>query len=136
VPPATSPRPAFVPFVAPSNNKTTTTTKPKNNKSTNNAPAGTVAPAGNATAPAADPGSPPGTDPPIVVGGVVVTHNNKSAAERALEKKGLSTSGSGTGNVLLIGAVAVLPIIGAIALGGFGDTRRRFRRLAGHKYYG
>jgi hypothetical protein len=100
-------------------------------------PAGIAAPTSSpattgATAPVANPTVAPGTDPPVQVAGKDVSR--ESAAERALAAQGISSGGSGVSDVVLIGAIAVLPIIGAIVLGGFGDTRRWFRRRLSRQY--
>ena len=100
-------------------------------------PAGIAAPSTSpattgATTPVANPTVAPGTDPPVQVAGKDVTR--ESAAERALAAQGVSSGGSGVSGVVLIGAIAVLPIIGAIVLGGFGDTRRWFRRRLSRQY--
>jgi hypothetical protein len=137
-PPAPAPpRQSVIPFV-PSGGatlgRTTTTTKPKNSQPTQQQPA-VVAPGAPATVPAtaapttaaADPSQSPATDPLVQVAGEHVSRQD--TAQQLLA--GGSGSGSGGNStlttVLLVGAVAILPIVGAFALGA-GDSRKWFRR--------
>jgi hypothetical protein len=144
-PPATKP-PVFIPPAAPSPpgqnvspfvpsggatlGRTTTTTKPKNSNQTQQQPA-VVTPgepatsAAPTTGAAVDPSQTAGTDPLVHVAG---EHVSRQDTAQELLAGGSGSSGDSTlTTVLLIGAVAVLPIVGAIALGA-GDSRRWFRR--------
>jgi hypothetical protein len=80
---------------------------------------------------AADPASPPATDPLIQLAGNDVTR--RADPQKLLSSKGLTEGDSGISSVLLIGAAAVLPIAGAIAFGLFGDGRRWLRRRASRR---
>jgi hypothetical protein len=129
-PPAPAPAPRIV--TPPSGNsslgRTTTTTKPKNSKQsvqsvqsqqsvvTPDAGA-TATTASPTTAAAADPAQPPATDPLVKVAGKEVSRQATSAQ---LIAAGPDSGGNDSTltTVLLIGAVAVLPIVGAVALTG------------------
>src|SRR6185312_3276599 len=111
---------------------------PKNAKNSKQQPAvvapGTVATsppptAAATTAPAANPAAAPATDPVVRVAGENVTR--KATTQRLLTADPASDHSSWFGTALLIGAVAVLPIVGAIALGGTGSDCRWFRRTPG-----
>ncbi|HZP27919.1 MAG TPA: hypothetical protein VFC99_03115 [Acidimicrobiia bacterium] len=77
-----------------------------------------------ATVPVANPAASPATDPEVRVAGKEATR--KAVAQRLLDTSG-SSGDSIWPTVALIGAVAVLPIVGAFALGS-GDIRKWFRR--------
>jgi hypothetical protein len=74
-----------------------------------------------------NPAAQPASDPLVEVAGRDAVRGD--ASTRLPLPKGLTGSDSGISDVVLIGFAAVLPIVAAIVLGGFSDTRRRLQRL-------
>jgi hypothetical protein len=102
--------------------------KAKQSKQSVLAPGTVATNAPAAVTPVANPASPPGSDPLVEVAGREVT---RSEAVQRLLGSGGSGNDSTLPTAIMIGAVALLPIVGALALGGFGKVKRLFRGSAG-----